>query len=115
MKEINGTDKQKKLVQIVLDEKDVSLIIKDIEALEFNDTKYKSQEKFEYDRKIILETPWNVSVVLQNKTSKISEIVDVNLQRNGISDVKGKKIFSALRAKYKESNIIDYNELAEII
>ncbi|NYB75345.1 MULTISPECIES: hypothetical protein [Sedimentibacter] len=115
MKEINGSEKQKKLVQVVLDEKEVALIIKDIEELEFNDTKYKSAEKFEYDRRIILETAWNVSVVLQNKTSKISEIVDINLQRNGITDVKGKKIFSALRAKYKESNIIDYNELAEII
>lgn len=115
MKEINGSEKQKKLVQVVLDEKEVPLIIKDIEELQFNDTKYKSAEKFEYDRKIILETPWNVSVVLQNKTSKISEILDINLDRNGITDVKGKKIFSALRAKYKESNIIDYNELAEII
>ncbi len=115
MKEINGTDKQKKLVQVVLDEKEVPLIIKGIEELELSDTKYKSKEKFEYDRKIILETPWNVSVVLQNKTSKISEILDINLQRNEITDVNGKKIFSALRAKYKASNIIDYNELAEII
>ncbi|WP_312702347.1 hypothetical protein [Sedimentibacter sp.] len=115
MKEINGTDKQKKLVQVVLDEKEVPLIIKGIEELELSDTKYKSKEKFEYDRKMILETPWNVSVVLQNKTSKISEILDINLQRNEITDVNGKKIFSALRAKYKASNIIDYNELAEII
>jgi len=115
MKEINGTDKQKKLVQVVLDEKEVPLIIKGIEELELSDTKYKSKEKFEYDKKIILETPWNVSVVLQNKTSKISEILDINLQRNEITDVNGKKIFSALRAKYKASNIIDYNELAEII
>lgn len=115
MKEINGTDKQKKLVQVVLDEKEVPLIIKGIEELELSDTKYKSKEKFEYDKKMILETPWNVSVVLQNKTSKISEILDINLRRNEITDVNGKKIFSALRAKYKASNIIDYNELAEII
>lgn len=115
MKEINGTEKQIKLVQIVLEEKEVPLLVKDIEALKFNETKYKSEEKFEYDRKVILETPWNVSAVLQNKTSKISDIVNINLARNGITDVNSKKIFSALRAKYKESNIIDYNELAEEI
>ncbi|MPN50168.1 hypothetical protein SDC9_197794 [bioreactor metagenome] len=115
MKEINGSEKQNKLVRIVLEEKEVPLLIKDIEELEFNDTKYKSEEKFELDRKIILETPWNVSVVLQNKTSKISEILDINLARSGITDVNSKKIFSALRAKYKSSNIIDYNELAEKI
>lgn len=115
MREINGTEKQKKLVRIVLEEKEVPLIISDIEGMELSDTKYKSAEKFEYDRKVILETPWNVSVVLQNKTSKISEIVDINLQRNGITDVSGKKIFSALRAKYKSSNIPDINDLGEKI
>lgn len=115
MKEINGLEKQKKLVQIVLNEKEVPLLVHDIELLEFNDTKYKSIEKFEHDKNIILETPWDVSVVLQNKTSKISDILDINLARNGIHDVSGKKIFSALRAKYKASNIIDYNELAEKI
>ena len=115
MREINGTEKQQKLVRIVLEEKEVPIIIKDIEELELDDTKYKSLEKFEYDRKIILETPWNVSVVLQNKTSKISEILDINLERNGIDDVSGKRIFSALRAKYKASHIPDLNELAEKI
>ncbi len=115
MREISGTEKQKKLVNIVLEEKEVPLIISDIEAMEFNDTKYKSVEKFDYDRKVILETPWNVSVVLQNKTSKISEIVDINLQRSGITDVSSKKIFSALRAKYKSSNMPDINDLAEKI
>lgn len=115
MKEINGVDKQKKLVQIVLDEKEVSLLIKDIEELQFEDTKYKSREKFEYDRKFILETPWNVNVVLQNKTSKIGEIIDLNLARNGITDVSSKRIISALRAKYKSSNVIDDNERAEEI
>lgn len=115
MREINGTEKQKKLVRIVLEEKEVPLIISDIEKMEFSDTKYKSTEKFEHDRKTILETPWNVNVVLQNKTSKISEIVDINLERNGITDVSGKKIFSALRAKYKSSNMPDINDLAEEI
>jgi hypothetical protein len=103
MKEINGLDKQKTLVQIVLDEKEVPMLINDIEELNYDDTKYKSIEKFEYDRKTILETPWDVSAVLQNKRSKISEIVDYNLQKNGIKDVSGKKIFTALRAKYKSS------------
>ena len=98
MKEINGVDKQKKLVQIVLDEKEVSLLIKDIEELQFEDTKYKSREKFEYDR-----------------TSKIGEIIDLNLTRNGITDVSSKRIISALRAKYKSSNVIDDNERAEEI
>lgn len=115
MKEINGTEKQKKLVIKVLEEKEVPMLIEDIEKLEFDDTKYKSVEKFEYDRKIILETPWHIGTVLQNKTSKISDIVDFNLERNGITDVRGKKIFSALRAKYKESNIPEINDLAEII
>lgn len=115
MREINGTEKQKKLVVKVIEEKEVPLLIKDIEELEFDDTKYKSIEKFEYDRKVILETPWNVSAVLQNKNSKISEIVDINLQRSGINDVKSNKIFSALRAKYKSSNIPDINDLAEKI
>ena len=115
MKEINGTEKQQKLVRIVLEEKEVPLLIKDIEELQLEDTKYKSSEKFEHDRKVILETPWNVSTVLQNKTSKISEIVDLNLGRNGITDVNSKRIFSALRAKYKSSNIPDINELAEKI
>lgn len=115
MKKINGVEKQIKLVQAVLDEKEVSLLIEDIENLEFEDTKYKGKEKFEYDKKIILETPWNVSAVLQNKTSKISEIIDFNLKRNGIMDVSCKRIFSALRAKYKSSNKTDDNERAEII
>jgi hypothetical protein len=115
MKEISGTEKQKKLVIKVLEEKEVPTLIKDIEALEFDDTKYKSVEKFEYDRKIILETPWHISAVLQNKTSKISDIVNFNLERNGITDVNSKKIFSALRAKYKESNMPDINDLAERI
>lgn len=115
MKEIKGSDKQKTLVQIVLDEKEVPLLIKDIEALNYDDTKYKSIEKFEYDRNIILETPWDVSAVLQNKRSKISEIVDYNLQKNGIKDVSGKKIFTALRAMYKTSNKVDDNERAERI
>ena len=115
MREINGTEKQQKLVRIVLEEKEVPLIIKDIEELELDDTKSKSLEKFEYDKKVILETPWHVSAVLQNKTSKISEIVDINLARNGITDVSAKKIFSALRAKYKASTIPDINELGEII
>jgi hypothetical protein len=115
MKEISGTEKQKKLVRVVLEEKEVPMIIKDIEELELDDTKYKSFEKFQYDRKAILETPWNVSVVLQNKTSKISDIVDINLARNGITDVSSKKIFSALRAKYKTSNMPHINDLAERI
>lgn len=115
MREINGTDKQKKLVIKVLEEKEVPMIIKDIEELEFEDTKYKSIEKFEYDRKIILETQWNISAVLQNKNSRISEIVDINLQRNGIIDVKSNRIFTALRAKYKASTIPEINDLAEII
>lgn len=115
MKDIKGLDKQKTLVQIVLDEKEVPLLINDIEELNFDETKYKSIEKFEYDRKAILETPWDVSVVLQNKRSKISEIVDYNLQKNGIKDVSGKKIFTALRAKYKSSNKVDDNERAERI
>lgn len=115
MREISGTEKQQKLVRIVLDEKNVSTIINSIEELHLDDTKYKSLEKFEYDRRAILETPWNVSVVLQNKTSKISEIVDINLVRNGIEDVSCKRIFSALRAKYKESNMPELNDLAEII
>lgn len=115
MKEINGVEKQKKLVQIVLNEKDVPMLINDIEELKLEDTKYKSSEKFEYDRRLILETPWNVSVVLQNKNSKISDLVDINLERNGIMDVNGKKIFSALRAKYKSSNKLDDNERAERI
>ena len=115
MREISGVEKQKRLVQIVLDDKEVSLLIKDIEGLKFEDTKYKSAEKFEYDRKIILETPWNVSAVLQNKNSKISDLVDINLERNGIEDVSAKRIFSALRAVYKASNKLDDNERAEII
>lgn len=115
MREIGGVDKQKKLVQVVLDEKEVSLLINDIEELKLEETKYKSAEKFEYDKKIILETPWNVSAVLQNKTSKISELIDINLERNGITDVSAKRIFSALRAKYKASNKLDDNERAEII
>ena len=115
MREIEGTEKQQKLVRIVLEEKEVSMLIKDIEELELDDTKYKSKEKFEYDRKVILETPWNISTVLQNKTSKISEIVDFNLERNGVTDVSGKRIFSALRAKYKSSNMPELNELSEEI
>jgi hypothetical protein len=115
MREINGFEKQKSLVQIVLDEKEVSLLINDIEELQYEDTKYKSIEKFEYDKKIILNTPWDVSAVLQNKRSKISEIVDYNLQKNGINDVSGKKIFTALKAKYKSSNKVDDNERAERI
>lgn len=115
MREISGTEKQQKLVRLVLEEKQVPIIIKDIEELELDDTKYKSMEKFEYDKKVILETPWNISVVLQNKTSKISDIVDFNLERNGITDVNSKRIFSALRAKYKSSNMPDLNELAEEI
>lgn len=115
MREINGFEKQKSLVQIVLDEKEVSLLINDIEELKYEDTKYKSVAKFEYDKKIILETPWDVSAVLQNKRSKISEIVDYNLQKNGINDVSGKKIFTALRGKYKASNKVDDNERAERI
>ncbi len=115
MKEIGGTEKQQKLVRIVLEEKKVPLLIKDIEELQLDDTKYKSKEKFEYDKKVILETPWNISTVLQNKTSKISDIVNLNLTRNGITDVNSKKIFSALRAKYKSSNMPDLNDLAEEI
>lgn len=115
MKEINGAEKQKRLVQIVLNEKEVPLLIRDIEDMKFEDTKYKSAEKFEYDKKIILETPWNVSAVLQNKSSKISDMVDINLKRNGVEDVSAKRIFSALRAKYKSSNKLDDNERAEII
>lgn len=115
MKEISGVEKQKKLVQLVLDEKEVSILIEDIESLDFEDTKYKSKEKFEEDKKIILETPWNVSAVLQNKTSKISELVDLNLQRNGIYDVSAKRIFQALITKYKASMNIDDNERAERI
>ncbi|MDW5299831.1 MAG: hypothetical protein SA378_06825 [Sedimentibacter sp.] len=115
MKEIGGVEKQKKLVQVVLNEKEVPLLIKDIEGLDYEDTKYKSKEKFEYDKKIILETPWDVSTVLQNKTSKISELVDINLEKNGINDVSAKRIFSALRAKYKSSNQLDDNERAERI
>lgn len=115
MREISGTEKQQKLVRLVLEEKQVPIIIKDIEELELDDTKYKSIEKLEYDKKVILETPWNISVVLQNKTSKISDIVDLNLERNGITDVSSKRLFSALRAKYKSSNMPDLNELAEEI
>lgn len=115
MKEIIGVPNQKKLVQKVLDEKEVSMLIEDIENLKLSDTKYKSAEKFEHDKKIILETPWIVSVVLQNKNSKISEIVDKNLERSGIIDVKSKRIFSALRAVYKSSNKLDDNERAEKI
>jgi len=115
MREICGTEKQQKLVRLVLEEKQVPIIIKDIEELELDDTKYKSMEKLEYDKKVILETPWNISVVLQNKTSKISDIVDLNLQRSGVTDVSAKRIFSALRAKYKSSNMPELNELAEEI
>lgn len=115
MKKINGLEKQQKLVQIVLEEKEVPMLIKDIEALELEDTKYKSKEKFEHDKNTILETPWNVSAVLQNKTSKISIIVDINLEKNGITDVSAKKIFSALRAKYQASPIPEINEIGEKI
>jgi len=115
MKEINGFEKQKTLVQIVLDEKEVSILIGDIEELKYDETKYRSIEKFEYDKKTILETPWDVSAVLQNKRSKISEIVDYNLLKNGIGDVSGKRIFTALRAKYKSSSKVDDNERAERI
>lgn len=115
MKEITGVQKQKNLVQKVLDEKEVSILIEDIESLQLNDTKYKSLEKFEHDKNIILETPWLVSVVLQNKNSKISEIIDLNLKANGIEDVSCKRIFSALRALYKSSDKIDDNERAEKI
>jgi len=94
MREIGGVEKQKKLVQVVLDEKEVSLLINDIEELEYDETKYKSKEKFDYDKKTILITPWDVSAVLQNKTSKISEIIDINLRKNGIEDVSAKRIFS---------------------
>lgn len=115
MKEINGSDKQKKLVEVVLEEKEVPILIKGIEELEFSDTKYKTPEKFEYDRRIILETPWNVSAVLQNKTSKISDIVNINLEKSGIIDVKCNKIFTALRAKYKVSTMPYLNDLGEEI
>ncbi len=115
MREINGTEKQKKLVIAVLEKKEVPLIIRDIEELELEDTKYKSIEKFEHDKKIILETPWDISTVLQNKNSRISEIVDLNLAKNGIYDISGKRIFTALRAKYKYSNIPDLNQLSEEI
>lgn len=115
MKEITGLPKQKKLVQKVLDDKEVSILIRDIENLQFGDTKYKSLEKFEYDKKTILETPWIVNVVLQNKTSRISEIIDINLQKTGIDDVSCKRIFTALRALYKSSNNLDDNERAERI
>ncbi|MGB4440486.1 MAG: hypothetical protein WBJ13_14980 [Sedimentibacter sp.] len=115
MREIGGVEKQKKLVQVVLDEKEVSLLINDIEELDYEDTKYKSKEKFEYDKKVILETPWNVNAVLQNKTSKIGELIDINLEKNGIEDVSARRIFSALRAKYKSSNKPDDNERAERI
>ena len=37
MREIGGVDKQKKLVQVVLDEKEVSLLINDIEELKWFD------------------------------------------------------------------------------
>ncbi len=115
MREISGTEKQQKLVRLVLEEKKVSLFITDIEELQLDDTKYKSLEKLEYDKKIILETPWNIDAVLQNKTSKISDIVNFNLAKNGITDVNSKRIFSALRAKYKSSNMPYLNELAEEI
>lgn len=115
MKEINGVEKQKKLVKSVLEQKEVPLLIKDIEELEFEDTKYRSKEKFEHDRKVILETKWNVSTVLQNKTAKISELVDLNLLRNNITDVSAKRIFQALITKYKSSANIDDNERAERI
>lgn len=115
MKEIKGVPKQQKLVQKVLDEKEVSILIEDIESLQISDTKYKSVEKFEHDKKLILETPWIVNVVLQNKNSKISEIIDLNLKSSGIDDVSSKRIFSALRAVYKSSNKLDDNERAEKI
>lgn len=115
MREINGFEKQNKLVQIVLDEKEVSILINDIENLKYDETKYKSVDKFEYDRNIILKTPWDVNVVLQNKRSKISEIIEYNLRKQGITNVSSKKIFTALRAKYKMSNKIDDNERAEKI
>jgi len=115
MREIGGVEKQKKLVQVVLEDKEVPLLINDIEELDYEDTKYKSKEKFEYDKKIILETPWNVSAVLQNKTSKIGELIDINLEKNGIEDVSARRIISALRAKYKSSNKPDDNERAEKI
>ncbi len=115
MREISGSEKQQKLVRIVLEEKEVPMLVKDIEEMEFEDTKYKSKEKFEYDKKIILETPWNISAVLQNKTSKISVIVDINLEKSGINDVNAKKIFSALRAKYQASPIPEINEIGERI
>lgn len=115
MKIINGVDSQKRLAQIVLDKKEVSLIIKDIEKLEFEETKYKSIEKFQYDKKIILETPWDISTVLQNKYRKLSELVDYNLEGNGITDVNAKIIFRALRSKYKYSNDIGDNERSEKI
>jgi hypothetical protein len=115
MKEIIGVPNQKKLVQKVLDEKEVSILIEDIEKMQLNDTKYKSVEKFQHDKNIILQTPWIVSVVLQNKNSKISEIIDLNLQDSGIKDVSCKRIFSALRALYKASNKLDDNERAEKI
>lgn len=115
MREINGFDKQNKLVQIVLDEKEVTILIEDIENLKYEDTKYKSLDKFEYDKNIILETPWDVNAVLQNKRSKISEIIEYNLIKQGITNVSSKKIFTALRAKYKMSNKIDDDERAERI
>jgi hypothetical protein len=115
MKEMIGTDKQKKLAQIVLNKKEVSLLIKDIENLTLEDTRYKSTEKLNQDRKIILETPWDAATVLQNKNSKISDLVDMNLAVNGITDVSAKRIFSALRAVYKSSNSLYDNERAEII
>jgi len=115
MKIINGIDSQKRLVQIVLDKKEVPLIIKDIERLKFEETKYKSIEKFQYDKKIILETPWDISSVLQNKYRKLSELVDYNLAGNGITDVNAKIIFTALRSKYKYSNDIGDNERSEKI
>ena len=115
MKEISGSEKQKKLVRIVLEEKEVPLLIKDIEDLDFSDTKYKNKEKFEYDKKMLLETPWHVSTVLQNKNSEISKIAELNLIANKITDADCKKIFSALRAKYKYSNMPYKNDLAEKI
>lgn len=99
----------------MLEEKNVSLLAKDIEELQLADTKYKSQEKFEHDKEIILNTPWNISVVLQNKTSKISDLVNLNLEKNSITDVNSKKIFTALRGKYKSSNMPHLNDLAEEI
>lgn len=115
MKIINGVDSQKRLVRIVLDKKEVPLIIKDIEKLKYEDTKYQSIEKFQYDKKIILDTPWDISTVLQNKYRKLSELVDYNLAGNGITDVNAKIIFTALRAKYKYSNDIGDNERSEKI